>query len=152
MSAWLMIVINASSLLSALDTKYYSACYASFPAVLVSFLAGYSFLFSVVGITAGAGLLALKEVARKAAIFINAADILVGLPVFILSFSSVRSHIYVLTASQLAQGPPSLDAGMVATAAFDFVVFMNLAVFALNGAFIFFFTRRKIKEQFAAAS
>lgn len=149
--AWLMIVVNVFTFLSALDIGSFFVYYASFPLAAVCFMIGYSFFSSVVGIIAGIGLLKLKETARKIGVFINVADLLVGLPAFILSFNSVREYTYAMTASQVPQGAPAIDVEMVATAAFDFVVAMNLAVFVLSGIFIFFFTRRKVKEQFAVA-
>jgi len=149
--AWLMIVINIFTLLSALDINYFFVYYASFPAAVIAFLISYSFFSSAVGIIAGIGLLKLKEAARRMGVFINAADILVGLPAFILSFNSVHQYVRAMTASQMPQGAPALDVEMAATAAFDFVIAMNLAVFVLSGIFIFFFTRRKVKEQFTAA-
>ncbi len=150
--AWLMIVINVFTFLSALDIQSFFVYYASFPLAAVCFIIGYSFFSSAVGIIAGMGLLKLKETARKICVFINVADLLVGVPAFILSFGTVRTYVYTMTASQMPTGAPALDVKMVATAAFDFIIAMNVAVFVLSGIFILFFTRRKVKEQFAVAS
>ncbi|MDD5020396.1 MAG: hypothetical protein PHH75_05955 [Candidatus Omnitrophica bacterium] len=146
--AWLMIVLNISFFLSSTDIRFYDACFRQFPKNVVFFIVTYSMVSALIGMMAGIGLLKLRPAARKIGIFINTTDLLIGIPLFSVSFDGVKKYVSDVVVSELIKTPVVVDIEMVLTIVWDVVVVWSLAVFVLSALFIFFFTRPAVKAQF----
>ncbi|MDD5679864.1 MAG: hypothetical protein PHI59_01305 [Candidatus Omnitrophica bacterium] len=146
--AWLLIGLNVITLLQSYNFKIYFDLYKSFDRSAVVAIILYTVLSAVIGIAAGFGILKLKEIMRKAAVLINALDVLFNVPLFFISADEIRRYSYSVAVAMAEKTPTSLNIDMLTNVGFYSAAFTNFFYTVLSLLLIFFLTRTKVKEQF----
>jgi len=144
---WLMLVVGVGTMLG-LDSKTFFATYKFLPQGMTLALYGYSIISVIVGFVSIIGILWLRDGMRKAAIVINALDVLSGLP-FFFCIKGLRQSTYEMAQTTIKEHSfqfMSLDE--LAKVEFYSTLISAFGVMILSLIFIWFFTRPKVKEQF----
>ena len=145
--AWLMLIVGVGTMLG-LDPHTFFATYKFLPQGMILALYGYSIISVIIGFVSISGILWLKDGMRKAAIVINALDVLSGLPLF-FCIKGLRQSTYEMAQTTIKEHAfqfMSLDT--LAKVEFYSTLISASGVMILSLIFIWFFTRPTIKKQF----
>jgi hypothetical protein len=147
--AWLLIGLNVITLLQSYNFQIYFDLYKSFDRCAVAAIIFYTVVSAIIGVVAGFGILKLKEIMRKAAVLINALDVLFNVPLFFISADKIRQYSYSIAVAMTEKTPTPLSVDTLTNVGFYSALFTNLLYTVLSLLIIFFFTRPRVREQFS---